>query len=314
MNILITEPVDYSLRALGYYAALGDVNRMAPETSLSEAVRTAEVLVLRLKYFIGREVMDQAANLKYIITPTTGLDHIDHEYAAARGIKIISLKGETEFLDAIPSTAEHTWALLLALARNLPDAVADVKLGNWNRQAFRGHNLADKKIGLLGVGRVGRQVARFAQAFGMKVTGFDPFQQRWPDGVERIEQIGAFLSSVDILSIHIPLQGNELFFTRELMMLLPQGCWIINTSRGGVWDESALADLLRSGRIGAIATDVLDGELDDSWVRGPLMEAAKEGFKVLITPHIGGATIESMHATEDFVARKFTEAMAEASG
>src|SRR5690606_10220706 len=104
-------------------------------------------------------------NLRYILTPTTGLNHIDMEMAARQGIKVISLKGETEFLSGIPSTAEHTWALLLSLLRKIPAAHKHVMSGKWERDEFKAHNLCHYKLGILGFGRVGKQIAEYARVF-----------------------------------------------------------------------------------------------------------------------------------------------------
>src|SRR6185295_17876891 len=117
--------------------------------------------------------------LKVIVTAATGVDHIDTDYATARGIEVLSLRGESEFLESVSASAEHTWALLLALVRRIPQAFASVQRGEWNRDLFRGHELKDKRLGIVGLGRVGRKVAIYARAFGMRTAAYDPYAQRW---------------------------------------------------------------------------------------------------------------------------------------
>ena len=168
MIIQITEPRDYSEKALAIYKSLGPVYFSASPR------KDANVLVLRLAYKIDSSWMDKMPNLKVIATPTTGLNHIDMKEAKKRKIKVISLKGHTSFLKDVPSTAEETLALMMALVRNIPWAFDDVKRGNWNRDTWRGHQFIHKTLGLLGCGRLGKIVAKYGKALGMRILGTDP--------------------------------------------------------------------------------------------------------------------------------------------
>ncbi|HEX9922741.1 MAG TPA: NAD(P)-dependent oxidoreductase, partial [Anaerolineae bacterium] len=250
-----------------------------------------------------------ADRLRVVVTATTGLDHIDLEAARKRDIEVISLYGETEFLRTIPATAEHTWALLLALVRQIPWAFDDVGQGNWDRDRFRGRDLRGKQLGILGLGRLGQQVARYGLVFGMQVAAYDPFLSEWPAGVQRFETLEAFLGWSEILSIHLPLnQTTQGFLDKARLQLLPQGAWVVNTARGAVWDELAVVELLEAGHLAGAALDVLAKEQPaERRERGPLLAYAREHNNLLITPHIGGATIESMAMTEVFVARKLAK-------
>ena len=120
-----------------------------------------DVLIVRLAHQVDREVIDTGRHLKVIVSATTGLDHIDTSYAASKGIAVLSLRGEAAFLDSIWATAEHTWALLLAVLRRIPQAFASARAGHWDRDLFRGNELAGKRLGIVGLGRVGRKVARY---------------------------------------------------------------------------------------------------------------------------------------------------------
>ena len=140
-------------------AKLGKVTeKEISRTQLLEEVGDYDVLIVRLANQIDREVIDAGRRLRVIVTATTGLDHIDVAYARRRGISVLSLQGETEFLRGVRATAEHTWALLLGLLRNIVPASTAACRGQWNRDAFRGHELFGKRLGIVGLGRLGERV------------------------------------------------------------------------------------------------------------------------------------------------------------
>lgn len=305
-KIIIAEPEDFSEKAHKQLCQVGSVVK-GPFTKkeLTAVCQDAEVLILRLGHYIDAELL-ASSTLKYILTPTTGLNHIDLKEAEKKQIEIISLKGKTEFLQNIPSTAEHTWALLLALLRKIPAAHTDVMQGNWNRDAFKSRNLNALKLGILGYGRVGKQIAKYAEAFDMDYIFFDsnPTEKKHPKAVSNMEDLWA---QSDVLSIHIPLnQKNEKFLNQQKINQLKPGVLLINTSRGEIVDEKALVEGLKSGKIGAVATDVLIDEWQpQKRKKNPLLVYAKKNKNVIITPHIAGATIDSMHLTEEFIVHEF---------
>lgn len=309
MKLLITEAKDYSPKALALYAGVANVFFYEPlHGSLEEAVVDMDAMVIRLNYKISRDLICQAPNLKFIISPTTGLDHIDERAAMLQGITLVSLKGETAFLESIPSTAEHTWGLILSLVRKIPFAYNQVVAGHWNRQAFRGNNLKGKKLGIIGLGRVGRQVLKYALAFGMDVTAYDPFLTHWPAQAGRAPKIEPLLQQCDIITLHIPHHHNNNFLSRPLLEKVKKGAFLINTSRGSVWDEPAVAQLLVSRHLGGVATDVISQEQEpEQRKQNPLLQLAGRQNNLLITPHLAGATVESMHATEEYTAQKFCD-------
>ncbi len=246
--------------------------------------------------------------LKVIATPTTGLNHIDLEEAKKRGIKVISLKGHTGFLKDIPSTAEETVALMMALIRNLPWAFDDVKRGNWDRNQWRGHQFIHKTLGLLGCGRLGKIVAKYAKALGMRVLGTDPNVDALTmtrHGIEKVPMEKLFKES-DIVSIHVALEKetHNLIGLKEFSLMKP-GAYLINTSRGEIIDEKALLAALNSQKIAGAALDVLWNEVGGEHLKNnPLVEYARNSNRnnLLIVPHLGGATYEAMQVTEDFIA------------
>lgn len=266
----------------------------------------AQVLIVRLGLRVTREVMDAAPHLRAIVTATTGLDHVDLRAASERGIAVLSLQGESAFLRTVTATAEHTWALLLAVVRHIPAAFASVRHGEWDRDRFRGRDLRGRHLGILGLGRIGERVASYGRAFAMPVGAHDPRRSGWLPDVLRFDTLDALLRWSDVLSVHVPLDGQ----TRGLLgephlRLLPRGAIVVNTSRGEIVDEAALASLLASGHLAAAAVDVLAAEqIAEQRQRSPLLAYARSHDNLLVTPHLGGATLDAMARTEVFMAEK----------
>ncbi|MCL4555085.1 MAG: hydroxyacid dehydrogenase, partial [Actinobacteria bacterium] len=236
----------------------------------------------------------------------TGLDHVDVDYARSRGIAVLSLRGETEFLRTIPATAEHTWALLLALMRQIPQASTSVRHGEWHRDWFRGHDLCGKRLGIVGLGRIGEKVAQFGLAFDMHVAAYDPHRNDWPVDVLECKSLKELLSRSDALTVHVPLNDEtRRMIGQDELALLPRMAVVVNTSRGEVLDETSLVNALKVGHLAGAALDVICNERDDlARQSGGLLEYARKHSNLLITPHIGGATEESMARTEVFMAEK----------
>lgn len=310
IKILNVEPAGYADEARRVLQSIGELHERAlARDGLIKALPDFNVLIVRLGFQIDRQIIDVGQRLQAIVTPTTGLDHIDVAYAQSRGIAVLSLKGETEFLRSVPASAEHTWALLLALVRRVPAAYQSVLRGEWNREEYRGHDLAGLRLGILGVGRIGEKIARYGQAFDMCVSGYDPYRVDWPDGVERMTTAMDLLSQADVLSIHVPLnEETEHLIGAPELALLPQGSYLVNTARGEIVDETALIAALESGHLRGAALDVIWGEREPARRQAsPLLAYAREHSNLLITPHIGGATWESMHMTEVFMARRLAQ-------
>lgn len=310
-RILNAEPEGYSEKAKAILKGAGDVveERLTRER-LIRRLPGFDVLIVRLGIQVDREVMDAGRRLKAIVSATTGLDHIDTEYARGKGVAVLSLKGEREFLKSVRATAEHTWALLLSLIRRVPQAFGSVREGAWDRDRFRGSELFGKRLGLVGLGRIGSMVAGYGLAFGMKVAAYDPLAEEWPDGVERKDSLAALLGVSDVVSLHTNLdeKTRKLIGPAELGAMRPDAI-LVNTSRGDLVDEDALLSALASGRLMGAALDVVSGERGIGGGKGvpPLVEYARAHDNLLITPHVAGATRESMEKTEIFMARKLSE-------
>lgn len=310
MLITITEGADYNPEALTIYSQLGALKIIEDTLPLDwDLIKKTQVLVVRLKHRLDKSFLERCLNLKFIITPTTGLNHIDLEAAENKGITVLSLKGETEFLSQIPSTAEHTWTLFLSLYRRLVPAVNHTLKFGWNRDLFKGYNVRGKTLGILGLGRVGKQVAGFGKAFGMNVIYFDPYIIPENGLATEVKNIQDLFQQADVLSIHIPLQKEtERIVDVTCISHMKPNAVLINTSRGEIWDEEAVAQALRNKAIAGVATDVLSDEFDAGKIQSnPLVNLQREGYPIIITPHLAGATFDSMHDTELFMAKKFNQ-------
>jgi D-3-phosphoglycerate dehydrogenase len=323
LRALNVEPARYDADARGVLARAADVDYVecADQAAFVAALGRApyRALFVRLGVAVDEAALAAAPGLRWIVTPTTGLDHIDGAAAEKRGVRTISLRGETAFLEGIRSTAEHTWALLLALVRLLPSATSDVLAGQWRREPHLADELSGKTLGIVGLGRLGRMVAGYGVAFHMRVLAYDhdpAASTRAPAGVEAAT-LDAGLAASDVLSLHLPLDSaTKGFLSRERLAQLRPGARLVNTARGELVDEAALLDALRAGRLAGAAVDVLAG--DGRWDHGvpdahPLVAYARDHSQLLITPHTGGYARHAILGTRRFVAERFVQA-AQAAG
>lgn len=308
IRILNVEPKNYSPQAKQVLASLGDLTeKEVSREELIGMIGDYNVLMVRLAHQIDREILARAPNLKIVVSPTTGLDHIDLDCARERGIRILSLKGETEFLNNITATAEHAWALLLSLVRKLPHAFQDVLRGNWERDLHRGRELKEKNLGIIGHGRLGRMVAEYGRAFRMKTHVHDPHVSDVQSDLEYVS-LDQLLRLSDVVTLHLPFsEETKHLIDRKQFHLMKSNAVLINTSRGGIIHEKALLEALQSGQIAGAALDVLEGETEfrmqnSSWPKNdPLVEYARNHDNLILTPHLGGATQDSIEATEFFM-------------
>lgn len=273
---------------------------------LLQRVATCEYLWVRLRHRIDARVFDAAPKLRAIITNTTGLNHIDTDEASRRGIEVISLRGETEFLRTIRATAELTIGLTLALLRKVPAAHAQVCAGLWNRDRFRGQEIFGKTVGIVGYGRLGQLVAEYFAAFGARVVVHDR-RLVIGDSVDGHAICGLMelLSASDIVSVHLSYEpDNRHFFAAIEFQTMKPSAVFINTARGELVDESALLAALESGRLAGAALDVVESEHQATPNRARLVRFACSSDRLVLTPHIGGNTYESTARTEMFLSEK----------
>ena len=304
-----TEPYGYSFEAESIWKSSGFKYVKGSWNEVDETLRFTDVdiLIVRLEKFVDQSVLSKFPNLKYLISATTGWDHLDLAHLKIRGIKLFSLRGHNEFLNSIPSTAEHTWALLMALIRNIYRADRHVAEGKWNRDEFRGIQLKDKTIGIVGLGRTGSKVADFAKCFGLNVAYFDP--NVYVKSSRKCDSLTILAQISDFVSIHVHLKPDTAnMINSDVLRHLKKGAFLINTSRSGVWNEKDVAKFLKNGHLSGVAADVLEGEpmdIKDS----QLLKMKNQGYNVLLTPHIGGATWEAMWSCEEYIVKMFIDLM-----
>ncbi len=308
-TILVTAP-EVTPAARDILSSLGSVTTCAPERSaIEQQIASADIIFAGLGVNFTKDLLSQGTQLKVIATATTGLDHIDLAYAKERGIEVLSLKGEEEFLNTITGTAELACALMLDLLRLIPHAFDSVKRGEWDRERFRGHNVSGHVLGIVGLGRLGRMMARYGEALDMKVIAYDPkldaveFNKRHATSVSFDE----LLNQSDVISIHVHLSAEtENMFDAGVFEKMKPTAHLINTARGKIVNEADLLKALENKTIAGYATDVLADETQfgKTFENNPLVEYSKSHTNLIITPHIGGMTYESREATDIFMAEK----------
>ena len=253
--------------------------------ALREALAQFDGAICRSGVKITAEALEGNRRLKAIVRAGVGTDNIDKEAATKHGIVVMNTPGGNTL-----STAEHTVALMLALSRNIAPAYQSLVEGKWDRNKYMGTQVAGKTLGIVGLGRIGVAVAKRARALEMNVLGFDPFlsKERAKElGIEPIDTVAELLPRVDYLTVHTPLTDE----TRGLVSLaqlerMKTGVRLINAARGGIYDEAALAEGLKSGKIGGVALDVYATE--------PCTDSPLFGMPgVVCTPHLGASTEEA---------------------
>ncbi len=296
-RILVREPIaDAGLRLL---RERFDVD-VDVDSDLAEVIGGYDAIVIRSATNLTADLMERAERLKVIGRAGVGVDNVDVAAATRRGIVVANAPDAT-----VVSAAEHTIGLLVALARNIPQAHAALKQGRWERGRWSGVELEDKTLGVLGLGRIGQAVARRATGLGMRVLGYDPFVggERFRElGVERASTHEHVYAAADFLTLHLPLTEE----TRELLdasafAAMRDGVRIVNAARGELVDEDALLAALRSGKVAAAALDVFPREPYD----GPLLELEN----VVVTPHLAASTDEAQDRAGAIIAEQVVAAL-----
>jgi len=246
----------------------------------------------RTKIFLGGDIFDSLPNLRVICTASTGTVHIDCALAKSRDVSIVSLKNETDFLSKVTSTAELAFTLLLTVVRHMIPATYDVVGGEWDCDKFIGRQVSDLKIGVLGLGRLGKLFAKYCDCFGAEVSFYDPYVDEIATlkNVRKIEIMKNFLCDLDVVSIHIHATDENVgFISREFLEMCRDDVIIINTARGEVVDEIALVEFLRRNPNSHYATDVIHNEVARH--ESPILKHLQNSFpggNVTVTPHVGG--------------------------
>jgi D-3-phosphoglycerate dehydrogenase len=256
---------------------------LSPE-ELRGIIGSYDALIVRSATKVTADIIEAADNLKVIGRAGSGLDNVDKLAATKRGIVVMNTPGGNTI-----TTAEHTMALLLSMARQIPQATASMKQGKWEKKRFTGVELYNKTLGIIGIGNIGSHVARMAQGMGMNVIAYDPYMSE-----ERVRSLGVKIVSLDelietsdFITIHTPLTHETRgLINAERIGRMKDGVRIVNAARGGIVDEKALYDALKSGKVASAALDVFEHEPPEG---SPLLELDN----IVLTPHLGAATEEA---------------------
>ena len=301
-RVLLTEPLAESglakLRAAGHEV---DAKYGIGPAELLEAVKGAHALIVRSATKVTAEVIDAGDDLVVVGRAGAGVDNVDVAAATKRGVMVVNAPGSNAL-----ATAEHTWALILSMARNIPQAHAALTAGRWEKSRWEGIELHGKTFGVLGIGAVGTLVAQRAHAFGMQLIGRDPMvtaERGRQLGIELVE-LDELFARADFLSIHATKTADTVGMVgKELLSRAKPGIRIINAARGGIIDEAALAEAIREGIVAGAALDVFETE---PTTESPLFELPQ----VIVTPHLASSTPEAQAKAGDVVAEQVNLALA----
>lgn len=275
-----------------------------PHEELLQIIPDYSALVVRSQTKVGADVLAAAKNLKAVGRAGVGVDNVDVPAATQRGIVVMNTPGGNTV-----STAEHAFSLLVSLARKIPDAHASVKSGAWDRKSFQGVELNGKTLAILGMGRIGTEVAKRALAFGMRVLAYDPYlsaARAKTLQVELVENLEDALPLADFVTMHMPLTDEtKHMLDAKRLAKLKKGARIVNCARGGLIDEKALADALASGHVAGAAIDVFEEEPPAA--ANPLRSAPN----VVFTPHLGASTAEAQESVGIEIAHAIRAALLE---
>lgn len=301
-RILVTEKIaEGGLQQLREAGHTVDVKLgLSPDELLTE-VKGASALIVRSATQVTSDVLDAASDLVVIGRAGIGLDNVDVDVATERGVMVVNAPQSN-----VLSAAEHTMALLLAQARNIPQAHAALTAGRWERSRWEGVELFDKTLGIVGLGRIGKLVAQRAHSFGMKIVAYDPFVS--PDRTRQISvellPLERLVEVSDFLTLHVAKTPETIgLIDKDLLARAKPGIRIINVARGGIVDEDALAEAIEAGQVGGAALDVFASE--------PTTESRLfELPQVVVTPHLGASTREAQDKAGDTIAEQVELALA----
>ncbi len=297
MRVLIAEPLAESgiapLRAAGFDV---DARSGLTQEELLEAVQGAHALVIRSATQVTDAVLEAGSDLVVVGRAGIGLDNVDVQSATARGVMVVNAPQSN-----VVSAAEQTMALLLAVARNTPQAHLDLTAGKWNRSKWEGVELQNKVLGIVGLGRVGVLVAQRCLAFGMRLLAYDPFvapERARQLGVRLVDTVEELIPQCDFLTIHLPKNAETVnLINADRLRLAQPHLRLVNTARGGIVNENDLADAIRNGVIAGAGLDVFEKE---PTTESPLFSLPS----VVVCPHLGASTVEAQDRAGETIAEQ----------
>src|SRR3954469_6698361 len=302
MNVLICDPI--SPRGIEYFKQQPGLRVTVLEKRLSEAelipiVGEVEAMVVRSETKVTRKIMEAAPKLSVVGRAGVGVDNVDVDAATQRGIIVMNTPSGNTI-----STAELTFSMLMALARKIPQANASIKAGEWNRKAFQGTELYNKTLGILGMGRIGSEVAKRAIAFGMAVLAYDPYLNLARAKAMQVElvELDEIYARADFITVHMPISDETKgMINAAAFAKMRKGVRVLNCARGGIVNEPDLCDAIKAGRVAGAALDVYEVE--------PLPKdfPLRTLPQVIMTPHLGASTEEAQENVGIEVAEAITD-------
>ncbi len=299
VKVGICEPKDFSEHAINVLSNNCSVS-LFEGTDLQNFISDKDAIFVRLKYNITDALLENCNRLKYICSPTTGLNHIN---ITNERIKVVSLKGEYNFLESIRATPEHIFGLSLALLRNYAHAFLNNANTIWNRELYKGYELYQNRVGIIGLGRVGKILLNYYQAFSAKVGYYDVVNYKNINATKynSLEEL-INASSIIILAANYVPANDQMIGKKELNLM--KGKYFINAARGELVDEANLAEKISEHWFKGVAIDVLANETMETKYLYRFIQLTQTE-NLIITPHIGGANYTSMARTEEFIVNKF---------
>ena len=281
------------------------VNIEADRNKVLKEIIDADVYLASASIKIDDEFLNNAHKLKVIGSPSTGTDHMNLELVNNKGIVCFDISKEFELINSFTATSELVFTLLLALLRKLVTAIGDTEKGIWSREKHSGLQLYGKNFGIIGLGRLGNISARIAKGFGMNVLAYD-INDKNKKNIKMVD-LDTLAKESDFVSIHVHLnETTEGMINKNFFSKMKSSAIIINTSRGKIINETDLLDALNKKLIAAAGLDVIDGEWlsKNELYNHPLIKYSRHNNNLLITPHIGGSTKESIKGARMFMAKK----------
>src|SRR5437773_2280603 len=302
MNVLICDPI--SPKGIEYFKQqpqlkVAVLEKRLPEAELLPVVTETDAMVVRSETKVTRKVIEAATKLKVVGRAGVGVDNVDVEAATQRGIVVMNTPSGNTI-----STAELTFSMLMGLARKIPQANASMKAGEWNRKAFQGTELYNKTLGILGMGRIGSEVAKRAVAFGMTVLAYDPYLNLARAKAMQVElvELDELYARSDFITVHMPMTDETKgMINAAAFAKMKKGVRVLNCARGGIINEADLCDAIKSGKVAGAALDVY--EVEPAPKEFPLRDLPQ----VVMTPHLGASTEEAQENVGIEVAEAITD-------
>jgi D-3-phosphoglycerate dehydrogenase / 2-oxoglutarate reductase len=300
MKILVADPISEKGVELLRAKFPTDVNLGLKEESLCQIIGDYDALVVRSQTKVTKKVIEAAKKLRVVGRAGVGVDNVDVDAATRRGIIVMNTPGGNTI-----STAEHTFSMMMALARKIPQAHATMKAGKWDRKSFEGVELYNKTLGIIGMGRIGGEVARRAIVFGMRVLAYDPFLSLSRAKALQVEvvELDEIYSRSDFITVHVPMtEQTKGMINKDAITKMKKGVRLINCARGGLIVEADLIEAIQSGKVAGAALDVYETEPPKD---SPLLALDA----VVMTPHLGASTTEAQESVGTEVAEQIADVL-----